>query len=507
MRCFVRFLQIALWVLAATGMIETLRAADGKQAPNVLMICADDMNDWLACLRGHPNVQTPHLDRLACRGVLFTNAHAPATTCNPSRTAVLTGLRPSTTGVYGNGQWWRPALPDAVTLPEHFKAHGYYVAGGGKVYHWHSRLGGFNPPEQWHEYFRLVYDEPAHRAGPGAAEFTGFHWPHGFPLNGLEAVRLGKHPPMGPRQFDWGPLDRSDLEMGDGQMVTWASEFLKREHDRPFFLAAGIFRPHLPWYAPSRYFEPYSLDDLHLPETKEDDLDDVPERGRRMALARTKEYELVARSGQYRSAVRAYLASISFVDALVGRLLEALERGPCADNTIVVFWSDHGFHLGEKRHWHKSTLWERSTHVPLLITVPGRKGDAICDSPVSLLDIYPTLIELCGLSPREELDGASLVPLLERPEAAMDRAVVTTSGRGSHAVRSRHWRYIRYADGTEELYDHRTDPHEWTNLAEDPDCEQVRRELARCLPRTDAPSVPGFGAYHFDKEKYCWSRK
>ena len=475
----------------------------------MLFIALDDMNDWISSLGGYSGkVYTPNFDRLSRKGVTFTNAHSPSTVCNPSRTAIMTGLRPSTTGVYNNGQWWRPALANTVTMPECFRRSGYYATGAGKVFH--HTLGN-NPPDIWDDYRPQIQDSPWHYDYPVPGQHVakrGVHWPEGLPLNGIESVKLGRRPPANYREFDWGPFDKADLDMGDGRMVQWAVDFLERPHEKPFFLAAGIYRPHLPWYVPRKYFDMYPLDQIQLPEVKEDDLEDVPAVGRQMAEARRADFELVKKAGKYKEAVRAYLASISFADSLVGRLLDALERSPQRDNTIIVAWSDHGWHLGEKGAWHKRTLWQRATHVPFFMVAPGvTRAGSVCNRPVNLIDIYPTLIDLCGLKADRQLDGISLTPLLKNPEAAWKRPSVITNERANHAVRSERWRYIRYNDGTEELYDCDNDPHEWTNLAGDPRFDSIKRKLAKWLPKNDAPYAPSKSAYRFDPESYTWRRK
>ena len=472
--------------------------------PNVLFIAIDDLNDWVGCLGGCPGrVDTPYIDSLARRGMLFTNAHCAAPVCNPSRTAVMTGLRPSTSGVYNNGHWWRPALPDVVTLPEYFARHGYRVEGGGKIFH---HTPGFNPPEQWRTYFDQEFDDAWHRPPPGAAlPVRTLNWPTGFPLNRIANVVEGRRPPANPLEFDWGPFNKPDAEMGDGQMVEWAVDFLSREQDAPFFLAAGIFRPHLPWYAPAAYFDQYPLGDIRLPEVPDDDLDDLPDAGVEMGRYRGDEWRLLRDRGRWTDAVQAYLASISFADALVGRLIMELGQSRYADNTIIVLWSDHGWHLGEKHHWHKFTLWEEATRVPLIVVTPGMTAAGHCAQPVSLIDLYPTLIDLCDLPPHDELDGRSLMPLLTDPESDWERpAVVTTHGPNNHAARTRDFRYIRYADGAEELYDHRTDPDEWTNLAARTELHELKQRLSRLLPAVNATPVPGKNHWVFDTESYTW---
>jgi arylsulfatase A-like enzyme len=476
-------LRAAVLALVA-GVAPTASAATPPSRPTVLMIAVDDLNDWVGYLGGHPDVKTPHLDRLAARALAFTNAHCPAPVCNPSRVAILTGKLPSTTGIYGNDARWHEIMPGVASLPGHFKAHGYHVAGGGKVNH---HTPGFNRLGDWHAYFDQIFDshfQTAHARGDDTSRWT---WPAGFPLNGLPAVKALARPPQNANEFDWGPWDARDEQMGDGQLVEWIAKFLAAPPAQPFFLAAGIYRPHLPFYAPRKYFDLYPPEKITLPPVKADDLDDLPAGGQRMAADRRGDLELVRAAGQYREILQAYLASVTFCDALVGRLLDALERSPAARNTIVVLWSDHGWHLGEKNHLHKFTLWERSTRVPFLILAPGvtRAGSRTA-RPVGLVDLFPTLAELCGLPPVAGLDGQSLVPLLRDPTRAWDRPALTTHGAGNHTLRSERWRYIRYADGGEELYDHRNDPHEWTNLAGSPEFAAIKADLAQALPKTDA---------------------
>ena len=431
--------------------------------PNVLFIAIDDLNDWVGCLGGHPDVKTPNIDRLAKRGVLFTHAYCSAPACNPSRASLLTGILPSTSGVYHNNQPWRPVMPKAVTLPQHFMAHGYRVVGGGKIFH-----GGYPDPASWHEYVKQ---------GPDPM-------PPNRPLNGIPKTA----------HFDWGPIDVSDDEMDDSKIAKWATKYLSQEHNRPFFLGVGLFRPHLPWYVPRKYFDMYPPEKVTLPNVNENDLDDVPPIGRQMARPEG-DHRKVIETNNWRKAVSAYLACISFTDTNVGRVLDALDRSAHANNTIVVLWGDHGWHLGEKLHWRKFALWEEATHAPLIFAAPGiARMEAKCTRTVSFIDAYPTLIELCGLSPRTELEGVSLLPLLKNPSAPWDRPALTTHGRNNHSVRSERWRYIRYSDGTEELYDHESDPLEWTNLAEKPEHAQLKEKLAHWLPKVSADDAPRRGA-------------
>jgi arylsulfatase A-like enzyme len=378
----------------------------------------------------------------------------------------MTGILPATSGVYHNPQPWRksPVLADAVTIPQHFIAHGYRVTGAGKIYH-----GAFPDPPSWHEYFPSQQnnkpDDPL---------------PPNRPLNGIPKTD----------QFDWGPVDAPDEQMGDWKVADWVMEQLGKEYDRPFFLGCGFFRPHLPWYVPPKYFDMYPVDKVTLPNVNENDLDDVPPMGRRIAKPEG-DHKKVIEYNQWRKAVQGYLASISFVDACVGRVIDAFDKSPHVDNTIIVLWSDHGWHLGEKLHWRKFALWEEATHNVFMVVAPDvTQPGGRCSRPISMLDIYPTLIELCDLTPKRELQGKTLLPLLKNPKAEWQRPALTTHGRNNHSVRSEKWRYIRYSDGSEELYDHEKDELEWTNLAGDPKYAQVKKDLAKWLPETNAPDVP-----------------
>jgi arylsulfatase A-like enzyme len=488
--------------LAGTVLTDTCAwaAPDTKKRrhPNVLFIAVDDMNDWTAGLGGYAGkVYTPNQQRLAKMGVAFVNAHTASPVCCPSRGAVMTGLRPSTSGIYNNGQWWKPHMPGVKTIPQYFKENGYYAAGVGKIHH---HTWGSNPPCQWDEYKRMQFDNEW-----DLPNRLNYPWnenrppvPKKYPFNGLASAR---------HEFDWGVLDKPEDQFGDAVSVTWAIDFLKRKHTKPFFLACGTFRPHLPWYIPKQYLEMYPLDEIELPTIRPGDLDDIPAEGKKLAKARRGDFERIAAAGKWKEAIQAYLASITFADAQVGRLLDAIGASPYAENTVIVFWSDHGWHLGEKNHWHKMTLWEEGTRVPFYLAGPGIRRGGNCPRPVGLVDIYPTLIELCGLAEKPELDGTSLVPLLENPFAEWSRPAITEFHPGQCAVRSQHWRYIRYQDGTEELYDHRIDPNEWHNLAGDKQYTEVKRRHAQWIPKHIAPAAPSKGAYEVDWQAYTWKNR
>ena len=465
-----------LYALGSTalGIVSPVRlrvSEEKTKQPNVLFIALDDLNDWIKVLDANAPIQTPNIERLAKRGTLFTKAYCASAACNPSRTAILTGLRPTTSGVYGNKTDWRKALPEAVTLPQHFMAHGYRAEGAGKIFH-HHYSGAFHDKASFDDF--LMMPDPPDAPMPEKK------------LNGL--VKYGS------RNTDWGHWPANEADAIDVKTANYVIKSLKKKHDKPFFLAAGIFRPHMPFFAPQRYFNIYPRDDITMPKIFEKDIDDLPSGAR--TLLKTKKWffrelmEIEAKSpGTWKEAVRAYQASATFADAQVGRILDALDNSDYHNNTIIVLWSDHGYHLGEKEHWEKFALWEKTNHVPFIIVAPGVTPPGTrCERPVSLIDIYPTLIDLCGLGQKPELDGVSLVPLIKNPNANWARPAVMTYMRGNHAVRDRRWRYIRYADGTEELYDHQKDPHEWYNVAADPGNSRVINRLQQWLPATEAPS-------------------
>jgi choline-sulfatase len=442
--------------------------------PDILFIAVDDLNDWVGFLGGHPQVQTPNIDRLAARGMAFTNAHSPSALCNPSRTALLTGLRPSTTGIYGNAPDWRTAdvFRSVPTLPRYFRDRGYRTLGAGKIFHAHTfgpdGFAGFNDRTAWDDFYPSIDRQLPDEVGPPRR-----------PANGSREIN----------GFDWAAVVVDDEAMGDGQVANWAMRQLAAETDAPRFVAVGLYRPHLPWYVPQKYFDLYPLENVQLPAVLENDLDDVPPAGHAGHFQARESHEWILQEQKWPDAVQAYLASITFVDTMVGELIDALDRSGRADRTVVVLWGDHGYHLGEKSRWHKMSLWEESTRVPLIVVAPGVDPDSTSAKPVSLMDMYPTLAELASFAVPSHVEGRSLMPLLEDSNAAWEYPAVTTYGYNNHAVRSERYRYIRYADGTDELYDHHSDPNEWTNLAGDPNLRGVKAELAAWMPAQNAPDL------------------
>jgi arylsulfatase A-like enzyme len=470
-----RFFTIAQYILTSTLGLMACHSDDDRDL-NVLFIVVDDMNDWVGAL-GHEQVQTPNIDKLARQGVLFTNAHCAAPVCNPSRVAVMTGKMPATTGVYENFTSMREQDPDVITLSQYFGTHGYGTFGGGKIFH--------DPPP--HNYDSLSFQEYYwwNEDGPRGS-MVGNRWrsPYSVPPDPQPDERPTKRiTPLTKRNFDWGPVNLPESTWPDHMVTEWAAGVLNRKHDSPFFLAVGIFRPHVPWFNPTKYFDIYPSDQVPLPPVLEDDLSDLGEWAQKRAADNASKHDSLKAFGEWTGAVQAYLASISFSDAMVGRVLDALDTSAYKDHTIVVLWSDHGYHLGEKNHWHKRTLWERSTHVPLIIYVPGNpENGKKAQQPTSLADLYPTLIDLCGLPQNPQLDGRSLRPILLNTGTDWPYPAVTTYLEGNHAVRTDGWRYIRYADGGQELYDHTNDPNEWRNLAADPKYRQTIENLSRWIP-------------------------
>ncbi|HUV65581.1 MAG TPA: sulfatase [Sedimentisphaerales bacterium] len=439
-------------------------AKSGPSKPNVLFIAIDDMNDWTTVFNPDNPIKTPNLERLARRGVFFSKAFCSTPACNPSRTAIMTGLHATTSGVYGNGDSWRKMLPDAVTLPQYFKRHGYGTKGAGKIFH-HGPTGRSDPENpDFQVFFPML---PARGPKPN---YNGY-------LTG----------PLSKTSYDWGEHTQKMIDL---DMVEWVENVMDQQWDAPMFLAAGIFKPHLPFYAPPETFKKYPFDATKLPPMPANDLDDVPPAAVKKAHTEFFVYENTTAQpqnslGSLKRMVQCYQASADFADQMVGRLIDKLDASGRADNTIIVLWADHGYHLGDKESCVKFTLWEKANHVPFIIVAPGATTPGSrCDRPVSLLDIYPTLVELAGLPPKKDVDGKSLLPLLRDPQKEWQPAIMTMR-RGNHAVRSDRWRYIRYSDGSEELYDHSKDPWEWTNLATQPEYAQIIDEHRKWLPSNE----------------------
>ncbi len=434
--------------------------------PNILFIAVDDLNDWLGCMDGHPNAITPNMDRLASQGVLFTNAHCQAPLCGPSRASIMTGLRPSSTGIYGmiNDNEIKSdneATAGIQFLPEYFKNQGYHTMGIGKLFHHHAPDG--------------LFDESGGRSkGFGPLPKERFVW-DGYGTSDKEHY--------GHTSTDWGAFPEYDSLMPDDHSADWAIERLNRKYDKPFFLGIGFLRPHVPLYVPQNWFDMHPLEGLEMPPYKADDLDDVPPVALKINdLPMMPSTDWAIESGEWPKIVQAYLACVSFVDYEVGRVLHALENSRYADNTVIVLWSDHGYRLGEKGTFAKHALWEPATNAPLIFAGAGVPRGKVVDAPVEMLSIYPTLLDLCALPAYNRNEGKSLLPVMVTDEPANDYVAITTFGMNNHAIRTNEYRYIQYEDGLGELYDHYTDQEEWKNLFDDPDYKSVIQDFKGLLP-------------------------
>ena len=439
-----------------------------KQPLNILMLVVDDLNDWVGPLGGHPNTKTPNIDRLAAQGTVFANAHAPAPLCGPSRASVMTGLSPFTTGIYGHVKdddikLANDKAAQSIFISEYFRQHGYYTAAVGKVFHQAVASGSFD-----------------HFGG----RVKGFG-PH-------PDQRMKWHDPR--TNTDWGPFPENDEQMPDYDSAHWLAEQLNAQHDKPFFMAGGFLRPHVPWYVPQKWFDMHPADSLALPPYLKNDLDDVPNIAKAISdhpMMPTTEWAI--KNGEWRNMVQGYLASVSFVDACIGIVLDALDASAYANNTAVVLWGDHGYSIGEKSKFAKMTLWERATRTPLIIkpaksqrSSDSPEGIQITNKPVSLLDLYPTLVKMAGLPENKQNQGNDISGLLKDPNQKWEHAAVTTYGPNNHSVKTERYRYIQYEDGSEELYDHQQDGDEWNNLATDPAYEQIKQALRKHIPSKPA---------------------
>lgn len=460
---------LGLSLLVLMSLAEA-NAADPPARPNILIICVDDLNDWIGPLGGHPLAETPHIDQLARQGTTFTNAHCQAPLCNPSRTSLLLGLRPSRTGIYGLSPSFRnlEEFRSLRTWPQLFHDAGYRTFIGGKIFH--------------HGFSKETRSREADEWGPPST--LGARPPAKL----IPPTPMGNHPLM-----DWGPLPNPDSEFGDHQLASWGAQRLQTlTTDKPWLMMVGFFLPHAPCYSPQRIYDLFPDSDRLLPPILESDRDDIP------PFAWYLNWELpeprlkwVRENHQWRNLARSYLSSITFMDEQVGRLLSALDTTPAKNNTIVVLLGDHGWHLGEKGITGKNTLWERSTRVPLIFRGPKIPAARRSQNPAELLDLFPTLADLANVPRPQDRDGSSLAPQFLETPPPDETPALTTHNPGNHSVRSTRYRFIRYADGSEELYDHLADPNEWTNLASNSDLTPILAEHRRFLPSSDRHPAPG----------------
>ncbi len=444
--------------------------------PNVLFLAVDDMNDWLGCMGTSPSAITPNLDKLAKRGVLFTNAHTAGVYCAPSRAAIFSGQFASTTGCYRTANYF-VHLPEIDALQMCFSKAGYTTLGAGKLFH---HPAGAIDQRGWDTFFLRNKSQRA-SGWPLDSWSDETPMPRPFPASlynrGQEIT--------GGMFLEWAAIpNEKEEEMADTIRIKWAIDQIEKEHKEPFFLGVGIYAPHYPNYCPQKYYDLYDPESIELPPLKEDDLADLPEKIRKIKTARSRIIEKLNKLDAFDDAIHGYLACISYADAMMGRVLDALETSPHADNTIIVLWSDHGYHHGQKGDWGKHTLWERTSNVPFIWAGPGIAQGARSDVTVSLIDMFPTLVEMCSLpAPHQKLEGTSLAPALRDPGKAKDRTVYLPHMHpGEYATINRDWRYIRYGDDGEELYDLRKDPHEWTNLADDPGHADLKTTMRKSAP-------------------------
>ena len=456
------FTIISCWL-----SIMEMSAKDSNK-PDVVFIIVDDLNDWIGVMGGHPQSKTPNLDALAKGGVLFTNAHCNAPQCGPSRTSLLHGLYPKSTGRYFNSTR-RPAFfgdqpmqgitspnapQNAVILQRHFKQNGYRVVSGGKVAHGNNTLKG-------------QVDEYLNRPKDVRGNFTD-----------AKANLWG----------EGGPHNHAEEKTGDYKVGQWAIEEWRKASEKPLLMTVGFYRPHRPFNAPHVYFEKFPLETIQLPQVRTDDLDDLPSYGKALARSnahkdlfkpRTVHEQILHLGGEkeWKYMVQSYLACINYVDTQIGRLLDELKENPRKRETVIVLTSDHGWNLGEKTHWCKAAIWRNTTRVPFMVVLPGvTKAGTRNNQPISHVDIYPSLCDFAGVPKPDHLEGRSILPLLKDPSATRDLAFLSYGPRNT-AAQSERYRYIRYEDGSEELYDHQKDPHEWTNLIGNMKYQAMRKNM------------------------------
>ena len=463
------------FVLSAT--VGTTSRAEPSAKPNVLFLICDDLNCDLACY-GHPLVQSPNIDRLAKRGVRFQNAYCQYPLCGPSRASFMAGLYPDQTLIRRNAIHIRQHLPNVNTMSQMFRDNGYFATRIGKIYHYnvpkHIGTGGHDDPYSW--------DQTINPRGRDKDD---------------ESQIFSLRPGSFGGTLSWLAADGTDEEQTDGIAATEAVRLLKQRaaDKQPFFLAVGLYRPHTPFVAPRKYFDMYPRDRIEVPQVPDGYLSTIPKPAR-VSITRKKD-QLNLPDETARKAIQAYYASITFADAQLGRILDTLDQTGLSDNTVVVFTSDHGYHMGEHGHWQKTTLFENAARVPLIIATPGLKtAGQVAKTPAEMVDFYPTLAELCGLRPPKYAAGVSLAPALKDPNATTRQCALTQFA-GGYSIRTPRYRYTEWGakgDQGAELYDHESDSAEMTNLAERPEQAKVVARLARLLHgRIEAARKPPEG--------------
>jgi len=466
--------------LLLTLLIMSMINVFGQDKPNVLFIAIDDLNDYVNCMNGSLHVPTPNIDKLARQGTLFTNAHCQAPICGPSRASIMTGLYPSTSGNYvqledKNIKKGSEAASRAIFMPDYFEQYGYKSMAVGKIFH--------NGDAE------KVFDEYGGKFsfyGPSPKKRIHYD-PSTIPYK------------VGHTSTDWGAYPEHDSLMTDYKSAEWAVNKLQQEYNEPFFLAVGFIRPHVPWYVPQKWFDMFPLDSIETPPYKKDDYDDIPSFARKVTDApMMPTTEELIKSGEWKDVIQAYMACIAFVDAQVGKVLDALENSKYSNNTIIVLWADHGYHLGEKNRFAKQALWERDTRTILIFKDVNGNSRQTCTAPVQLLDIYPTLVDMCKLPPSELVEGHSLANLVQNPHVKWPHPSLSFYGVGNISIRDEQFRLIKYEDGSLELYDLKNDPNEWYNLANENKYKKKVKEMIKASPQNWAP-ISKYSNYDFNE--------
>lgn len=444
-------------VLLTSSLLLWQANTHGRERMNVLVLMADDLNTWILDKpeRYSGKVVAPNLKQFGESGLVFSHAYSASPFCVPSRTSLWSGVSPHKSGVYHNQTDVAASEPliKAVSLFETLSKAGYSMYGFGKLTH------GWNGNDVWDE-------KQGHKRDPR---------PPGAPIQSV-----------GKGEQDWGPIHLTENEMNDTGGADRTIAILEQEHEKPFFLAYGTFNPHMAWFVPQKYFDMFPLEEVKTPLLNPNDFDDIPPLADDVVGSKRKFTQSVLNAGLHKSAVQAYLATTAYVDAQHGRVLDALAKSPYADNTIVIFLSDHGFHLAEKDHWQKGTLWEEATNSMLMVRVPGMtEAGGVTRRCVSLQDLYPTILELCDISKPTQVDGRSLVPILKNPDVEWESTGISYLYDQYASIRTEQFRYIRYKDGQQELYDHEKDPHEWKNEADNPEYAKILQQLGARLPAVE----------------------
>lgn len=453
----------------------------GQNKPNVLFIAIDDLNDYVNCMQGAVSVPTPNIDRLAKQATLFTNAHCQAPICGPSRASILTGLYPSTSGNYlqledENIKKGNPTVGKSIFMPDYFENYGYKTMAIGKIFHSGDDTKAFDEYGGKFSWF-----------GPRPNQRINYHIPKDL------------NPKISGTNTDWGAFPEKDSDMTDYKSAQWTVGKLQEQYDSPFFLAVGFVRPHVPWYAPQKWLDMFPLENIKTPPYKKDDFNDIPDFAKTVSeTPQMPTTEALIKKGEWKKALQAYMACIAFVDAQIGKVLDGLENSEHANNTVVVLWSDHGYHLGEKNRFAKQALWERDTRTVLIVKGIDKKPAQICAAPVQLIDIYPTLLDLCELPASEQLEGHSLTSLIENPNKKWKHPSLTFYGEGNIAIRNKRYRLIQYEDRSMELYDMLEDPNEWNNLAADKKHKKTIKKLLKSYPKNWAP-LSKYSTYTFNE--------